>query len=110
MTCSERERFTDHVTSLLRRLGIAVYDLPEGERRGLIEQARGRCDNEYEAALFIGYALVPTVLDDDVEKGRVLIDRLAVTAEAWDDEDFLDRARLRDSEASARAALRRALR
>ncbi len=107
---SQRERFNDHVTSLLRRLGIEVDDLPEGQRRGLIEQARDRHDNEHEAALFIAYALVPAVLADDVEKGRVLVDRLDVTAQAWDDEDLVDRSRLRDSHTSARAALRRALR
>ncbi|MAT83221.1 MAG: hypothetical protein CMD39_02915 [Gammaproteobacteria bacterium] len=107
---SERERFNDHVASLLRRLGIEVDELPDGQRRDLIEQARDRHDNEHEAALYIGYALVPAVLADDVEKGRVLIDRLAVTAEAWDDEELVDRSRLRDSDSSARAALRRALR
>lgn len=110
MARSKRERFHDHVASLLRRLGIVLDEVPEGERRRLIGQALGRRDNEHEAALFIGFALVPSVLADDVEKGRVLLGRLGVMAEAWEEDDLVDRARLREVHAAARAALRRAAR
>jgi hypothetical protein len=107
---SERDIFNDHVTSLLRQVGIHLEDLDRADQRRLLSEARDRRCNDHEAALLIAYALIPALLEDDVEQGRVLVGRLEVTTDAWADEELVDRRRLRDSESAARQALRRAMR
>lgn len=108
MPRSEHDRFIDHVSALLRVLGIDVEDVAAPRRDALFRDLRQRRLNEHEAALAFAYGLLPGVLEDDLEEARVFVDRLSVTAESWDDRDLIDRRRLAEQERDARAALRRA--
>jgi len=108
MPRSERDKFIDHVSALLRELGIDVEDVAAPRRDTLFKDVRQRRLNEHEAALAFAYALLPGVLEDDLEEARVFVDRLNVTAETWDDRNLIDRHRLAEQERAARAALRRA--
>lgn len=110
MPRSEHDKFVDHVSALLRALGVDVEDVAARRRDALFKDVRQRRLNEHEAALAFAYALLPGLLDDDVEEARVFVDRLSVTAESWDDDDLIDRRRLAEQERDARAALRRAAR
>ena len=110
MPRSEHDKFVDHVSALLRALGIDVEDVAPRRREALFKALRQRHLNEHEAALAFAYELFPGVLDDDVEQARVLVDRLSVTAESWADDDLIDRRRLAEQERDVRATLRRATR
>lgn len=108
MARSEREIFNDHVTVLVRRLGVELEDLSDRQRQQLLNDARRPGLNDHEAALALAYAHLPDVLADDVERARVLADRLALMAEQWGDDDLVDTGLLAPLEREARARLRRA--
>lgn len=108
MPRSEREIFNDHVTVLVRQLGLELESLSEIQRDQLLLQARQQHVNDHEAALIIAYAHLPVLLDDDVEGARVLIDRLALMAREWRDEHLVDARALKSLEEEARDRLRRA--
>jgi len=110
MARSEREKFIDHVSALLRELGVEIEDVASREREALLKDVRQRRLNEHEAALAFAYGLLPGVLENDLEEARVFVDRLAVTAESWDNDDLIDGRRLAEQQRAARAALRRAAR
>lgn len=108
MPRSEREIFNDHVTVLVRQLGLELEELSETQRDRLLLEARKRRVNDHEAALIIAYAHLPVLLDEDVEGARVLIDRLSLMAREWRDEHLVDARAVAPLEEEARARLRRA--
>lgn len=83
MARSDRDIFNDHVEALARRLGVPVNRLPDAERRRLLDDVRGRKLNDHEAALTLGYAYLIGLPDDDVERIRVLLDRLSLVGRQW---------------------------
>lgn len=105
---SERDRYNDHVEALLRDLGLELEDFDGREQSRLLQDARQRRLNEHEAALAVAYGHAPVLLDDDLERARVLMDRLALTAEQWQHQGLVNRHRLAPLEREARAALKRA--
>ncbi len=108
MPRSEREIFNDHVTVLVRQLGLELEDLSRGNRERLLQQARRRHVNDHEAALLLVYDHLPALLDEDVERARVLIDRLALIAGEWCEEDLVDGRVTAPLDREARVRLRRA--
>ncbi len=108
MPRSEHDRFIDHLTALLHELGVDFENVDGRQRERLLKELRPLPHNEHEAALVFAYGLLPGLLEDDLEQARVLLDRIAVIAEAWDHQDLIDRRRLSALERDARAALHRA--
>ncbi|MEQ8858130.1 MAG: hypothetical protein RIC56_05740 [Pseudomonadales bacterium] len=108
MPRSDREIFNDDVTVLVRQLGLELDDLAPRDRDHLLNQARHRHLNDHEAALTLAYDHVPALLDQDVERARVLIDRLALMGRLWRDDDLVHRDLTAPLEREARAQLRRA--
>jgi len=108
MPRSEHDKFIDRLAVLLRDLGVDIDAVAAPRRDALLKDLRQARLNEHEAALSFAYGLLPELLEDDQEEARVLVDRLEVTAEDWDDQDLVDRRRLAAQQRDARAALRRA--
>ena len=103
---SERDIFNDHVGVLMRQLGVRAEEMQVPEAGRLLNEARSRRLNDHEAALSVAYGLIPRLLDRDLERCRVLLDRLALVAEAWRDDDLVARHLPAALDRAARRALR----
>lgn len=106
MPRSDREKFDDRVAALLRRLGVAFDGLTEQRRRQLLSEARQRRLNAHETSLLLAFDHVPVLLDEDAERGRVLVDRLVLVSREWRDDDLVDAAVVMPLEQQARQRLR----
>jgi len=107
MPRSERDIFTDHVAALLRPLGVALEDMTRAQRERLVNRARRSRLNEHEAALTLAHGFVIDLLERDVERARVLMNRLTLMAAQWKREDLVKRGVVTPLEREFRAALRR---
>lgn len=104
---SERNRFSDHVEALLLRLGVRADDVAERLRKRLLHEARHRRLNDHEAALTVAHGHALELMDAELERARVLVDRLELVAAEWDGEDLIDRSVIMPLQREARLALRR---
>ena len=102
---SDRDIFNDHVEALVRRLGVDLDRLRDAERRRLLDDARRRSLNEHEAALAVAYGHLAGWLEHDVERARVLIDRLSLVGGQWREEALVRAGVTRPLEREARARL-----
>jgi hypothetical protein len=107
MPRSERDIFNDHVTALLRQLGVNADDVADRHRRQLFDQARRRHLNDHEAALVVAHGHALDLLEENLERARVLVDRLALVAAQWGRDDLVNRQVVAPLERDARAALQR---
>lgn len=109
MTRSDWDIFNDHVTVLVRELGLELEALDEAHRQRLLGQARKRRLNEHEAALQLAYHHALGRAELEPEDARVLLERLALVAGQWQEGGLVDRSLVADLDKLA-ADVRRDLR
>ncbi|MFU8813982.1 MAG: hypothetical protein ACNA7W_01465 [Pseudomonadales bacterium] len=108
MTRSDHDIFNDHVAVLTRQLGLDLARLDEAERRQLLADAWRRKANDHEAAVAVACAHVQRLLEHDVERARVLLDRVGLLCDQWRERGLVDAALTTAFEQQARRALRSA--
>ena len=107
MTRSDRDIYSDHVAVLARQLGFELDHLAPRDAERLLGTARQRRLNEHEAALLVGYGRVQALLDEDLERARVLAQRLGLVGGQWAHDGLVGRHTLTEMERDARDALQR---
>jgi hypothetical protein len=108
VTRSPRDIFNDHVTVLVRQLGFELDQLDERDVRRLLAEAWHRKLGDHEAAASVGYGYVRSLLQRDLERARVLLDRMSLVVEQWRALGLVDRSRTVTLEQEARRAVREA--
>jgi hypothetical protein len=106
MPRSDRDIFDDHVIALTRQLGVQPERVSDSGRQRLLDDGRRRRLNEHEAALALAYGYAGEMLDDDLERARVLADRLALVGRQWLNERLVHESVRAPLERELRSALR----
>lgn len=106
MTRSDHDLFNDHVTALTRQLGLDLDHLLEAERRQLLAAVWRRRLNDHEAAVAVGFCHVQLLAERDMERARVLLDRVSLVCGQWREQRLVDGALTLPLERQALKALR----
>jgi hypothetical protein len=93
MTRSAHDLFNDHVAVLVRQIGFELDQLDERDGRRLLADAWHRKLGDHEAAALVGYGHVHWLLERDLERARVLLDRICLVVEQWGSLGLVDRSR-----------------